>query len=148
MTTRVGQGDYQYEVVSDWAKLPEGWTWGWIPAVGVDSQDRVIVSSRSEHTLIIFDNGIYEITGAQPTPATAGGDNLVDYPALAAAAGFRQIFAFDQLDHWQQSARDVIDAPGPTFVHLAIEPVPGAAGPRSPSHAPTRADQFAEALQG
>ena len=104
--------------------------------------------AASNYTLIIFDNGIYEITGAQPTPATAGGDNLVDYPALAAAAGFRQIFAFDQLDHWQQSARDVIDAPGPTFVHLAIEPVPGAAGPRSPSHAPTRADQFAEALQG
>ena len=55
MTTRVGQGDYQYEVVSDWAKMPEGWTFGWIPGVGVDSNDRVIVSSRSEHTLIIFD---------------------------------------------------------------------------------------------
>ena len=108
----------------------------------------ITAQDPSNFTLIIFDNGIYEITGAQPTPATAGGDNLVDYPALAAAAGFRQIFAFDQLDHWQQSARDVIDAPGPTFVHLAIEPVPGAAGPRSPSHAPTRADQFAEALQG
>ena len=55
MTTRVGQGDYQYEVINDWAKLPDGWSFGWIPGVGVDSRDRVIVSSRSEHTLIIFD---------------------------------------------------------------------------------------------
>jgi len=107
----------------------------------------ITAQAPSNYTLIIFDNGIYEITGGQPTPATAAADNLVDYPALAAASGFRQIFAFDQLDHWQQSVRDVIDAPGPTFVHLAIEPVPGAAGPRSPGHAPTRADQFAEALQ-
>lgn len=55
MTTRVGQGEYRYEVISDWAKLPDGWSFGWIPGVGVDSRDRVIVSSRSEHTLIIFD---------------------------------------------------------------------------------------------
>jgi sugar lactone lactonase YvrE len=55
MTTRVGQGEYRYEVISDWAKLPDGWSLGWIPSVGVDSRDRVIVSSRSEHTLIIFD---------------------------------------------------------------------------------------------
>ena len=51
----LGYGDYQYEAIADWAKLPEGWTFGWIPGVGVDSNDRVIVSSRSEHTLIIFD---------------------------------------------------------------------------------------------
>ena len=52
---RVGQGDYQYEPVRDWAKLPSGWTFGWIPAIAVDSRDRVYVYSRSEHPMVVFD---------------------------------------------------------------------------------------------
>ena len=50
-----GSGKYSYEVVQDWAKLPAGWKWGWIPAVACDSQDRVFVYSRSEHPLVVFD---------------------------------------------------------------------------------------------
>ena len=52
---RVGQGDYRYEPVCDWAKLPSGWTFGWIPAIAVDSRDRVYVYSRSEHPMVVFD---------------------------------------------------------------------------------------------
>ena len=52
---RVGQGDYQYEPVRDWATLPSGWTFGWIPAIAVDSRDRVYVYSRSEHPMVVFD---------------------------------------------------------------------------------------------
>jgi streptogramin lyase len=53
--TRFGSGKYTYEVVDNWAKLPEGWTFGWIPAVATDSKDRVFVYSRSEHPLVLFD---------------------------------------------------------------------------------------------
>lgn len=53
--TRYGKGKYTYEVIENWAKLPDGWAFGWIPAVAVDSQDRVFVYSRSEHPLVIFD---------------------------------------------------------------------------------------------
>jgi hypothetical protein len=49
-----GSGKYTYEVVEGWGKLPDGWKWGWIPAVACDSQDRVFVYSRSEHPLVIF----------------------------------------------------------------------------------------------
>jgi sugar lactone lactonase YvrE len=52
---RYGDGDYTYEAIEEWAKLPEGWRFGWIPAVATDSQDRVFVYSRSEHPLVIFD---------------------------------------------------------------------------------------------
>ena len=52
---RYGNGDYTYEVIETWAKLPYGWEWGWIPAVACDSQDRVFVYSRSEHPLVLFD---------------------------------------------------------------------------------------------
>ncbi len=55
MSVRVGQGEFQYEVIADWATLPQGWTFGWVPGVAVDSRDRVLVSSRSEHPLVIFD---------------------------------------------------------------------------------------------
>ena len=50
-----GSGRYTYKVVEGWGRLPDGWTWGWIPAVACDSQDRVYVYSRSEHPLVIFD---------------------------------------------------------------------------------------------
>jgi len=52
-----GFGKYTYEVVENWAKLPTGWSFGWIPAVACDSKDNVYVYSRSEHPLVIFDRG-------------------------------------------------------------------------------------------
>jgi sugar lactone lactonase YvrE len=53
--TVVGSGKYTYEVQQDWFELPEGWRFGWIPAVACDSQDRVYVYSRSEHPMVVFD---------------------------------------------------------------------------------------------
>ncbi len=50
-----GQGTHQYRVHENWWSLPEGWEFGWIPAVAVDSQDRVYVYSRSEHPMVVFD---------------------------------------------------------------------------------------------
>lgn len=50
----VGSGRYTYTVTEDWARLPEQWQWGWIPAVACDSQDRVYVYSRSQHHLVVF----------------------------------------------------------------------------------------------
>jgi streptogramin lyase len=50
-----GTGKYTYKVSEGWGKLPDGWEWGWIPAVACDSQDRVYVYSRSKHPLVIFD---------------------------------------------------------------------------------------------
>ena len=50
-----GSGDFTYEVVEDWWTLPEGWSFGWIPAVAVDSKDRIYIYSRSEHPMVIFD---------------------------------------------------------------------------------------------
>ena len=50
-----GQGTHQYTVQENWWTLPEGWEFGWIPAVAVDSQDHVYVYSRSEHPMVVFD---------------------------------------------------------------------------------------------
>ena len=50
-----GTGDFRYEVAEGWGQLPDGWSFGWIPAVACDSRDRVFVYSRSEHPLVVFD---------------------------------------------------------------------------------------------
>ena len=55
MTVRMGQGDYQYELVEGWGKLPEGWSFGEVGAVAVDKKDQVYVFNRGEHPMIIFD---------------------------------------------------------------------------------------------
>ena len=53
--TTVGTGKYTYEMVEDWARLPEGWKMP-AAAVAVDSQDRVFVYNRTpDHPIVIFD---------------------------------------------------------------------------------------------
>lgn len=55
MVTRLGSGDYVYEELADWAKLPEGWTFREVADVAVDSQDRVYVFNRGEHPMMVFE---------------------------------------------------------------------------------------------
>ena len=49
MATIVGQGDYKYEIKENWAKLPDGWSFKEVAAVGVDRQDNVYCFTRGEH---------------------------------------------------------------------------------------------------
>ena len=51
----LGSGDYIYEPVDDWAKLPPGWSFKEIGGVGVDAKDNVHVFNRGEHPVIVFD---------------------------------------------------------------------------------------------
>ncbi len=50
----VGTGKYTFELVEDWAKLPQGWVLGQTGIV-TDSQDRVYLFNRSDHPLIVLD---------------------------------------------------------------------------------------------
>ena len=99
--------------------------------------------------ILLFDNGVYEVTGAQPTPSAAegrAGADPVDFTALARASGFRSVFRFSRLDQWTTGLSAVLSAKGPTFAVLEVAPVPGAPGPRSPGPAPARAKAFIQAL--
>jgi DNA-binding beta-propeller fold protein YncE len=55
LATLLGSGNYVYEEVEDWARLPEGWTFKEVADVAVDDQDRVYVLSRGEHPVTVFD---------------------------------------------------------------------------------------------
>lgn len=93
--------------------------------------------------VIVFDNGSYEVTGSQPIP----GAGMVDYAAIARGSGFTSVFEFSELDDWQANVEAILDAAGPTFVVLDVQPVVGLPGPRSPGPASERALRFMEALQ-
>jgi DNA-binding beta-propeller fold protein YncE len=54
MAVIVGSGDFRYELVEDWAKLPDGWVFTQVGAVAVDENDDVYVFNRSEHPIIVF----------------------------------------------------------------------------------------------
>jgi DNA-binding beta-propeller fold protein YncE len=51
----LGEGDYRYEVVEGWAKLPEGWSFSLVSDAAVDSQGRIYVFTRGRHPVIVFD---------------------------------------------------------------------------------------------
>jgi outer membrane protein assembly factor BamB len=53
--TVLGNGAYAYEVNQDWAQLPDGWAFGDVAGVGVDSLDRVYVFNRGPHPMMVFD---------------------------------------------------------------------------------------------
>jgi thiamine pyrophosphate-dependent acetolactate synthase large subunit-like protein len=71
-------------------------------------------------TLVVFDNGVYAITGEQATP----GAGEVDFAAMAGAAGWPRTHAFSELEDWSKTAPDVLTGPGPVFVQLTVEPEP------------------------
>ena len=55
MAETYGTGDFRFEYVEDWAKLPDGWRFLECPGVAVGSQDNVYVLTRGEHPIIVFD---------------------------------------------------------------------------------------------
>ncbi len=100
--------------------------------------------------LILADNGVYEVTGAQPTPgsAVARADGTgVDFIGMATAAGFRSVHRWSNGAGWARHIEHVLNAAGPTFVLLDVARVPGAVGPRSPGPAPERAQEFRRHLR-
>jgi len=55
MVEIVGTGDSSTGIIEDWAKLPDGWSFKEVAAVGVDSKDNVYAFSRGEHPIMVFD---------------------------------------------------------------------------------------------
>jgi len=99
--------------------------------------------------VIVFSNGVYEVTGAQPTPgsASARADSTdIDFVGMARACGFRSALRCSTPAAWNEALQRVLGADGPHFVLVDVEPVPDGAGPRSPGPAGARARAFMAAL--
>jgi thiamine pyrophosphate-dependent acetolactate synthase large subunit-like protein len=76
-------------------------------------------------TMVVMDNGVYQITGAQPTPAAA----VSDIVAIATACGIADsAWAADEEDFERlidRSLQDSIKASGPTLIGVRIDDKPG-----------------------
>ena len=53
----LGTESFTYQVVENWAKLPDGYSFKEVGGVGVDAQDNVYVFNRGAHPMMIFDRG-------------------------------------------------------------------------------------------
>ena len=51
----LGTGAYKYQLLKDWAKLPEYFVFNDVVGIATDSRDRVFVFCRGNHPLLIFD---------------------------------------------------------------------------------------------
>lgn len=87
-------------------------------------------------TLIITENGTYEVTGNQRVP----GAGSVDFAGMARAAGIRQVHTIETVDDFDAKLDLHFTAPGPTVfvwrIERADEPVPKPSAPiRQRTHA-------------
>jgi DNA-binding beta-propeller fold protein YncE len=52
---QLGTGEYRYELIPDFCKLPPGQTFGLVSRVAADAQDRVYVFQRKDPPVVVFD---------------------------------------------------------------------------------------------
>jgi thiamine pyrophosphate-dependent acetolactate synthase large subunit-like protein len=93
-------------------------------------------------TLLILDNGLYEVTGGQ---RTAGADR-VDFAALARAAGIPRVYSFKTLEEWQTGAAEALAGGGPTVIWLKVEGRLGQKTPKPPRPIAEQIQRLREAL--
>jgi thiamine pyrophosphate-dependent acetolactate synthase large subunit-like protein len=77
---------------------------------------------------IVMDNGIYQVTGGQPT----AGQDLVDFAAVARGCGVRRVYEFEDAAAWKSAAPEVLSGKGPVLVRLAVDARYGLKGPSAP----------------
>jgi len=77
-----------------------------------------IVESGAENLILfVIDNGIYEITGSQKVP----GAGVVEWVAMAAAAGFPRTYRFDDGAEFALKLEEILAGEGPIFVQVLVE---------------------------
>ena len=102
----------------------------------------IVGAGATNVIVLVFQNGVYEVTGAQPMPAEA------DFATIARGAGFPSVFEFSNSEDWTSNIGNVLDAPGPVFAVLRVASDVGIPGPKSPGPASERAKRLREALMG
>ena len=81
----------------------------------------IVGSGATNLTVVLLDNGLYEVTGGQETPAARA---AVDYAGLARAAGFPSTAEFHDIADWQKRAAEILAMPGPRFIRLSVSAAP------------------------
>lgn len=78
----------------------------------------VVAANAANLSIVVLDNGIYEVTGGQTTAASVA---EVDYVMLAKSVGFPSAFGFGEEATWRDAAPAVMSDLGPRFVSLRVD---------------------------
>ena len=108
----------------------------------------ITAQAPKNFTLIIIDNGVYEVTGGQTTIANASrrANGLpIDFQAMARALGFEHVYEFDDIESWRYE-HEVMHDEGPICIVLKTIVKTVDAGARSPGPAPERAAALRKTL--
>ena len=100
-------------------------------------------SGATNLSLVLFDNGVYEVTGGQPTAAA---NTNAHFETIAQGAGIQSTITFDSIEAWQAGAAAAFELPGPRVIVLQIEPVGSDCRLSVPGPIKERLDRFREAL--
>jgi thiamine pyrophosphate-dependent acetolactate synthase large subunit-like protein len=92
--------------------------------------------------LVILDNGLYEVTGGQPTAGTGH----VDFAGMARAAGIARTYTFPDLTAWRAGAEEALRGPGPVVVALSTEGRLGQKTPKAPRPMSEQIQRLGQAL--
>lgn len=79
----------------------------------------VVSAGCTNLSIILMDNGIYDVTGGQKT---AAGDTNVRFDELARSIGFETVAAYDNAESWQDQATAFLQSGGPGFCWLKVKP--------------------------
>ncbi len=106
----------------------------------------VTIASRrpTNLSMVIVDNGGYEVTGAQPTPGPAARADLAE---VARGCGWEHVIRCSTEEQWSRALTGILSAASLQLVVLKTALMKGTGGPRSPGPARSRAAAFAEALE-
>lgn len=104
----------------------------------------IVDSGATNLSVVLIDNGVYEVTGGQKTAAAGAG---TDFAQLARACGFSNVTQFSDLDDFRQRVNGVLQGRGPRFLRMMVEPVleDYALAPPGPMH--DRLGRFRQALR-
>ncbi len=86
-----------------------------------------IAATPANLFVIIFENGLYEVTGGQKTAGSRA-----DFAAIARGCGIERVYAFDQLSDWAKYAEETLGGNGPVVIVLKVEGRFGQKTPKAP----------------
>jgi len=92
--------------------------------------------------VVIMDNGLYEVTGGQPT----AGSKRTDFAAIARGCGIGRVYSFATAEEWAASASMTLQGPGPVVIILKVEGRLGQKTPKPPRPMSEQISRLREAL--
>jgi sulfopyruvate decarboxylase subunit beta len=98
-----------------------------------------LAGNPAEVFAVVIDNGVYEVTGGQPT----AGNGCVDFAGMARSAGIPRVYCFDSVTAWRGSAPEALSGHGPVVICLKVV---GRLGQQMP-HPPRPMDEQIARLQ-